>query len=161
MKPTNSLLFILLVLTIFSCDKNRVFDEYKTVGSSWNRDSIVKFDLPKLVPTDRYNLFINIRNNDNYPFNNLFLLVSLENPEGLVKVDTLEYAMANPDGTLLGEGFTDTKENKLFYKENTLFDKKGLYKISIRQATRQVGKVTGVKELEGISEIGFRIEQSE
>ena len=28
--------------------------------------------------------------------------------------------MANPDGTLLGDGITDTKHNKLWYKE--IFD---------------------------------------
>ena len=129
MKPTSSILFILILSSLFSCDKTRVFDDYKSVGTAWNRDSIVKFDLPKLDPIKKYNVFVNLRNNDNYPFNNIFLLVSLENPEGLTKVDTLEYAMANPDGTLLGEGFSDTKESKLFYKENLNFDKKGKYKI--------------------------------
>ena len=149
---------MLIVLFLASCDEKRVFDEYKSVGSAWNKDSIVSFDIPKLDPTKQYNLFLNVRNNDNYPFNNLFLLVSLENPDGLTKVDTLEYAMANLDGTLLGEGFSDTKESKLFYKENLKFDKKGQYKVRIQQAVRQSGKVKGEKELKGITEVGFRIE---
>ncbi len=158
MKPTTSIVFFLFLLSFVSCDKTRVFDEYKSVGNAWNRDTIVKFDLPKLEPTKKYNLFLNIRNNNNYPFNNLFLLVSLENPDGLTKVDTLEYEMANPDGTLMGDGFSDTKSSKLFYKENASFDKKGIYKIRIQQAVRKNGKVEGVKDLEGISEVGFRIE---
>ncbi len=158
MKPTSNILFILIVSFLVSCDDKRVFDEYKSVGSAWNKDSIVSFDLPKLEPTKQYNLFLNVRNNDNYPFNNLFLLVSLENPDGLTKVDTLEYAMANLDGTLLGEGFSDTKESKLFYKEKLKFDKKGQYKVRIQQAVRQSGKVKGEKELKGITEVGFRIE---
>jgi hypothetical protein len=45
--------------TLFSCDK-RVFDEYKSVGSAWNKDSIVTFDLPELDSTKRYDLFINL-----------------------------------------------------------------------------------------------------
>ena len=158
MKPTSNILFILLLIFLVSCDEKRVFDEYKSVGGAWNKDSIVSFDLPKLEISKPYNLFLNVRNNDNYPFSNLFLLVSLENPEGLVKVDTLEYAMANPDGTLLGEGFSDTKENKLFYKENLKFDKIGQYKVRIQQAVRQNGKVKGEKELQGVTEVGFRIE---
>ena len=161
MKPTSSILFILILSSLFSCDKTRVFDDYKSVGTAWNRDSIVKFDLPKLDPIKKYNVFVNLRNNDNYPFNNIFLLVSLENPDGLTKVDTLEYAMANPDGTLLGDGFSDTKESKLFYKENLKFDKKGKYKIRIQQAIRQTGKTVGVKELDGISEVGLRIEATQ
>lgn len=158
MKPTSNILFILMILFLISCDEKRVFDEYKSVGSAWNKDSIVSFNFPKLEPTKQYNLFINVRNNENYSFNNLFLLVSLENPDGLTKVDTLEYAMANLDGTLLGEGFSDTKESKLFYKENLKFDKKGLYKVRIQQAVRKSGKVKGEKELKGITEVGFRIE---
>jgi gliding motility-associated lipoprotein GldH len=49
----------------------RVFDEYKSVGSAWNKDSIVTFDLPELDSTKRYDLFINLRDNNNYQYNNL------------------------------------------------------------------------------------------
>ncbi len=160
MKLTSSILCIFITFFLVSCDEKRIFDEYKSVGSAWNKDSIVSFDLPKLETYKPYNLYLNLRNNDNYPFNNIFLLVSLENPDGLTKVDTLEYAMANNDGTLLGEGFSDTKESKLFFKENQIFNKKGQYKIRIQQAVRQNGKVKGEKELNGVTEVGFRIESN-
>ncbi len=160
MKLTSNILLVFLLILMISCDEKRVFDEYKSVGSAWNKDSIVSFDLPKLEATKPYNLYLNIRNNDNYAFNNIFLLVALENPDGLTKVDTLEYAMANPDGTLLGQGFSDTKESKLFFKENVFLNKKGQYKVKIQQAIRQNGKVKGEKELNGITEVGFRIESN-
>ncbi len=158
MRIKSNILFLVALILLVSCDKKRVFDEYKSVGSTWNKDSIVKFNLPKLDSLKYYNLYLNVRDNNDFPFNNLFLLVSLEQPDGLTKVDTLEYQMANPDGTLLGDGFSDVKESKLFYKEKFKFDKKGDYKIRIQQAIRQTGKVTGVKELNGITEVGFRIE---
>ena len=97
MKIKNSILFILVALSIISCDKKRVFDEYKTVGNSWHRDSIINFKLPKLDATKKYNLYVNVRDNNDYPFDNLFLIVSLEQPNKKVIVDTLEYKMANPD----------------------------------------------------------------
>lgn len=90
----------------------------------------------------------------------MFVIVSLEQPGGLTTVDTLEYQMAAPDGTLLGEGFTDIKDNKLVYKENAAF-KSGTYKVHIRQAARQTGKVAGVERLAGITEVGFRVEKIE
>ena len=160
MSLKSSCLYFLVAILLFSCDKQRVFDEYKSVGKSWNKDSIVSFDLPKLDTSKQYNLFLNIRDNNDYPFNNLFLIVSLEQPDKITKVDTLEYQMANPDGSLLGDGFTDLKESKLFYKEKMKF-KAGIYKIHIRQAARQTGKVTGVEKLDGITEVGFRIEKTE
>ena len=161
MKIKSSLLFILILFSLFSCDKKRVFDEYQSVGKAWHKDSVVTFDLPQLDPAKFYNLYVNVRDNDDFPFNNLFLIVSLEQPNHKVKVDTLEYQMTNPDGTLLGDGFTDIKENKLFYKGKERFTQKGMYKIHIKQAIRQTGKIEGVQALPGISDVGFRIESTE
>jgi gliding motility-associated lipoprotein GldH len=159
MRLKNSFFILLTVIIFCSCDKERVFDEYKTVGSAWHKDSIITFDLPILDSTKRYNLFINLRDNNNYQYNNLFLIVSTEKPNGYTKVDTLEYQMASPDGTLLGDGFTDIKESKLFYKEKVKF--RGKYKVSIKQAVRETGKVPGVELLEGITDVGLRIEKIE
>ena len=155
----NSALLLLVVTLLISCDKKRVFDEYKSVGSAWNKDSIVTFNLPELDSTKRYNLFVNLRANNNYQFNNLFLIVALELPNGFTKVDTLEYQMADTDGTLLGNGFSDLKESKLFYKENVRLKSK--YKVHIKQAVRENGKIPGVTALDGITEVGFRIEKKE
>jgi gliding motility-associated lipoprotein GldH len=160
-KKSSVILSAIACLLFVSCDKSRVFDEYKSVGKSWDKDSIVEFNLPKLDETKYYNLYVNIRNNNNYQFSNLFLIVSLEQPNRKVTVDTLEYVMTNPDGSLLGEGFSDTKENKLVYKSNFKFNQKGDYKVLITHANRKTGNIDGVKELEGIIDVGFRIETKE
>ncbi len=157
----NSFILLLVAVLLFSCDEKRIFDEYKSVGKEWHKDSVVTFELPQLDAKKMYNLYVNVRDNDDYPFNNLFLIVSLEHPNRQVKVDTLEYQMTNPDGTLLGDGFTDIKENKLFYKDKQLFTQKGIYKIHIKHAVRQTGKIEGVPSLPGISDVGFRIESTE
>ncbi|MFV8341508.1 gliding motility lipoprotein GldH [Flavobacterium sp. XS2P39] len=155
----NSALLLLIVILFCSCDKKRAFDEYKSVGSEWHKDSIVTFNLPELDSTKRYNLFVNLRANNNYQYNNLFLIVALELPNGFTKVDTLEYQMADPEGALLGNGFSDIKESKLYYKENVKF--RGKYKVHIKQAVRETGKVPGVVLLDGITEVGFRIEKKD
>ena len=69
----NSFILLLVALLLFSCDEKRVFDEYKSVGSAWHKDSIVSFNLPELDSTKRYNLFVTLRDNNNYPFNNLLI----------------------------------------------------------------------------------------
>lgn len=143
-----------------SCDEKRVFDDYKSVGDFWHKDSIVSFNLPKLAAKKGYNLFVTLRGNKEYPYNNIFLIVNLEQPSRVVKVDTLEYQMADVDGNLLGNGFSDVKESKLVYKENMIF-KPGIYKIKIKQALRKTGKISGETNLLGITEVGFRIETLE
>ena len=160
MKIIKNSIIILGLLLFISCDKKRVFDEYKSVKNEWHKDSILKFDIPKLDASKKYNVFLNIRDNNNFPYSNIFLIVSLEQPNKKILVDTLEYQMANPDGTLMGEGFSDIKENKLVYKENMAFNQKGAYKITVQQASRQTGKVAGVTKLNGITEVGVRIENT-
>ena len=155
----NSFLILFTVLLLVSCDKKRVFDQYKTVGEAWQKDSIASFTYNNQDTTERYDLFLNLRSNNDYPFNNIFLIVSMETPGGMTKVDTLQYQMAEADGKLLGEGFSDVKESKLYYIEKYKFSAIGDFKIGIQQAVRQSGKVAGEKELKGITEVGFRIEK--
>ena len=68
--------------------------------------------------------------------------------------------MTDPYGKWLGSGFTDIKENKLFYKENVIFPEKGDYKFSVHQATRGVNDIEGEFPLQGITDVGLRIEKN-
>jgi gliding motility-associated lipoprotein GldH len=154
----NLSLLISLSLLFISCDKSRVFDQYQAIDSAWHQDSIVNFTFVAPDTIHPYHLFLNIRNNNDFSFNNIFLIVSMENPEGMIRKDTLEYLMAYPDGTLMGKGFSDIKESKLFYKERMKFSKLGTYQIRIQHAVRSLGKISGEERLKGIHDIGFRIE---
>ena len=145
-------------IVLSSCDSNQVFDEYKTVPNQWNKDSIISFNITPPDSTKAYNLFVNIRNTSAYKYRNLFLIVDMNFPNGKVIKDTLEYEMAKPNGELLGTGFADVKENKLWYKESVIFKETGEYKVNIQHAMRKNGDVEGVDELEGVTDIGFRIE---
>jgi gliding motility-associated lipoprotein GldH len=154
----------MLVLSIVSCDSNRVFDEYKSVSGAWDKDNIVEFKVTPPDSTEAYNLYVNLRNTEDYKYSNLFLIVELNYPNGKTLKDTLKYKMANPDGTFLGTGFTDVKESKLWYKGHEkpfVFDETGEYSISIQHAMRENGSIDGVDKLEGITDVGFRIEHSQ
>lgn len=142
-----------------SCDEKRVFDEYKEMDGTWRKEDIKRFVFKQEDTINPYNLFLNIRNTNEYPFNNLFVIVNLKQPDSMVKIDTLEYLMTKPDGSLLGEGFSDIKESKLWYQENFVFKQKGEYVLEIQQALRETGNVAGVDELKGVTDIGFRIEK--
>lgn len=150
--------YLMFSLLIVSCDSNSVYDNYKSIPNSWHKDSIVSFKVTPPDSTNAYNLFVNLRNTTTYKYNNLFLIVEMVFPHGKTIKDTLEYKMAEPNGKLLGEGYMDIKENKLWFKQDIVFKEKGEYTINIQHAMRENGKVNGVIELEGITDIGFRIE---
>lgn len=153
----------LLILMATSCDSNRIFDKYKSVPNQWHKDSIVSFNFKAPDTINTYNLFVNLRNTEAYKYSNLFLVVDLNYPNGKIIKDTLEYRMAAADGTFLGSGFTDVKENKLWYKgyDNPFkFNEEGDYQVQIQQAMRENGEINGVTNLDGITDVGFRIERN-
>ena len=153
------LFFTVLSFLLVSCDSNQVFDAYESVPNKWHKDAVVSFKINPPDSLNPYNLFVNLRNTNDYKYNNLFLIVEMVFPHGRTIKDTLEYRMAAPSGKLLGTGFTDVKENKLWYKEQVVFEETGDYTVNIQHAMRENGKVNGVVELEGITDIGFRIEK--
>ena len=155
------ILCCLFVFCLVSCDANRIFDEYVSVPNSWNKDEVVEFKVSPPDTINAYDIFVNIRNSNEYKYNNLFLLVELSHPNGKVKKDTLEYRMTTPEGEFLGSGFTDVKENKLWYKQGQVFNESGIYTFKIQHAMRENGNVDGIINLEGIIDIGLRIETPE
>jgi gliding motility-associated lipoprotein GldH len=156
----NYLVILIAVITLVACDSKHVLDEYKTIPNTWKRDAIIDFNfkVPDTIAT--YNLFVNVRNNNAYEFSNLFLIVDLTSPNNNKTIDTLEYEMTTPRGEWLGTGFSEIKENKLWYKEHFHFDEEGEYKVRIEHAIRKNGDASGVTELKGITDVGFRIEKN-
>ncbi|WP_010230821.1 gliding motility lipoprotein GldH [Gillisia marina] len=157
--PRSFLLILLAAIIFIGCDKDRVFDEYKSLPNQWNKDSVLTFTLKNIDSLQSYNLFINVRNNNDFEYSNLFLISEIQFPQGKVITDTLEYEMAAPSGEWLGTGFGDVKENKLWYKEQVQFPESGKYKVSIQHAMRKNGNEKGIENLKGITDIGFRIEK--
>lgn len=150
----------LTVVMLVSCESNTVFSDSQAMDGHWGADEVVQFKLPQLDSLKKYNLFLNIRNTNEYRYNNLFLIVNMTFPHGKTFTDTLEYRMANPDGSWMGQGIGNIKENKLWYKENVQFFEDGIYTVDIAQAMRNNGDVEGVTKLEGITDVGFSIEEA-
>ncbi len=151
---------ILVVILFYSCGNTATFDAYKSMPNSiWHKDSIVNFKFNPVDTISRNNLFINLRNNNDYQYSNLFLIVDINFPNNTSFIDTLEYEMTDAKGKFLGEGFTDLKENVLEYKTNVIFPLTGEYNINIQQAMRKSGAVEGITDLEGITDVGLRIEK--
>ncbi len=155
-------LFMVLaaLLMLVSCDSKMLTGEMVELPGSWHKDEVVTFQIPQMDSLKKYDLFLHLRNTNDYPFNNIFLIASIEFPHGLTVTDTLEYRMANPDGTWLGTGIGTVKESKLVYKENVSFFEEGVYTLSVSHAVRNNGEVQGVSQLEGITEVGYSIEEA-
>ncbi|MGY8939651.1 MAG: gliding motility lipoprotein GldH, partial [Flavobacteriales bacterium] len=110
------LVFFFLLSLITSCGDPSEFNQYKTLeNSSWKIEERILFNFEVKDTIVPKNLFIHIRNNNAYEFSNLYLITALKTSNNTVVIDTLQYEMADTSGRFLGEGFSEVKENKLFY----------------------------------------------
>jgi len=154
--------FVLIcgMLLFVACDRKTVVSQTTSLPGSWDKSDTLTFSIPQLDSLKAYNIFIDLRNTNEYPYNNLFVVTTIEFPHGKTITDTLEYKMAYPNGEWMGEGIGSVKENKLWLRENVQFNEKGNYNITITQAVRNNGEVEGVSQLPGITDVGISIEEA-
>ena len=156
-------LFFSLAVTflLFSCETNVIKSEYRSLdGAVWNKDEVLQFTFSEMDTLQEHDIYINVRNDNTFAYSNLFIIAALTSPEGRIVKDTLEYVMAEPDGTWLGKGNGSLKENTLWYKENIVFPTSGVYTIEVSHAMRKNGDVSGIIGLEGITDVGIEILKS-
>ena len=148
--------FLIILLAVFtSCDSNKIFEENIEVsGGIWKADNILKFEVDIPCDTIPYNLFVNIRNSSLYQTSNLWLFIKIKQPGEISVTDTFEVALAMPSGKWLGEGFGGIKTQQVSYRKNVYFPVSGDYKIEIQHGMRD-------ELLEGITDVGFRIEKAD
>jgi len=149
----------LLLLVVISCNKKSHFTSYYTLGIEGMSTKPYVFELSDTsFESKPYNLFVHLRNDNSYAFVNIFLICSLKVADELVLQDTLEYAMAKPDGTWLGDGFTEVKESKLWWKEGIFIPESKPLVVEISHAMRNSGSIEGITNLEGIVSVGLSVE---
>ncbi|MGB5244714.1 MAG: gliding motility lipoprotein GldH [Lutimonas sp.] len=156
--------FAVLVLSFlfFSCEKNLVFDQFQKVDQNkWQKDSVFNFVYEAKDTLSKNNIYVNLRNNKSYEYSNLFLIVGIDFPNNYQIIDTLEYEMTTPEGRFLGTGISDVLENKLEYKTNVNFPVSGNYTIHVQHAMRRSQEIEGLTYLNGVTDVGIKIEKIE
>jgi gliding motility-associated lipoprotein GldH len=154
---TKKLLFLLcccfVVVLLGSCDSRRVFEGHKTFASkTWMEDSLAVFTF-KVNGPDPVNIHYTIRNNEAYPFCNLYVTYYLYSAAGKLLSSSLHnIPIADPvTGEPYGDGLGGVYDSKLLALPGYKFPKAGNYKLKIKQYMRQ-------NPLPGIEAFGIRVE---
>ena len=162
LKRNSFSIFLLSFFLMFSCNDKTDFNLYKSIDTEgWKANEKVSFEFDIKDTILPKNVFINIRNNSEYEFSNLYVITELIFPNKTMVIDTLQYEMADETGMFIGDGFTEIKENKLFYKEKKKFPVSGKYIFNVRHAMRKNGAINPIEFLKGIQDVGFSIEKVE
>ena len=147
---------IIILLGLFSCDSNKVFEEYIEVeNANWQKENIASFEFIAKDTITAHNIYINIRNTGDYLYSNLYLFVTMKGPNGGILKDTVNCILADNRGKWLGSGVGDLWDLQIPYVGGFKFAQTGSYIISYEQAMRVE------KGLKGITDIGLRVEKAD
>ena len=148
-----SLFLAFLVISLASCDSKRYIEENKSIENGvWINSNSPSFTVTISDTLARYNLYLNVRNDGDYPYSNLYLFIHTTLPGGKTATDTVECQLADPDGKWRGSGPGNLKFNRFLFQKGMVFPQKGTYRLVLEQAMR-------VKMLKGIRDVGIRIEK--
>jgi len=143
-----------LLLFLLACDSNKLFEKNTNIYNSlWSRLELISFEVPEKDTIKKYNLYLNIRNNTDYAFSNLYLFMNTIYPDKKVSRDTIECILADKNGKWYGKGWGKYRLLNLQLGKNIRFPQKGTYTFQLEQAMRK-------DTLENITDIGIRIEKT-
>lgn len=138
----------LFLVALVSCGEEAYFQQVKDIPrSGWKISDTARFSFDVKNP-GKYQPVITLRTTVNYPYSNIYLFVDILNPEGMHLLDTIEYQLAQPDGSWTGKETGSYIENNLAFPLE--ISQKGKYSVAI---------VHGMYDepLEEISAIGFEL----
>jgi len=143
--------FSILLLLFTNCGHNVEFDQYETLSDeTWSEDNTLNFEAVITDTSAVYNVFINVRNRNEYPMSNLFLFVNTTAPSGNMRRDTVEIPMADVHGKWYGKSVAGIWQHSHLFKKHVKFPIPGEYQFEVTQAMR-------MEELPGIVDAGIRI----
>lgn len=148
-------ILLLIISTIISCSQKDTYLKYFPVNESgWSKDTLYVFDVLVKDSAAIYNLYVNIRNRGEYPYQNLWLFLEKITPDSVVSRDTIEFYLADDRGKWFGTGIGSTFEMPVLYQPKIKFQTTGTYRYKIKQGMRD-------SILVGINDLGMRLERVE
>lgn len=146
-----SILIAITSILLVSCQQSVVFNQTHDIyGEGWHEDSTALFEAMLIDSIGDYQMLINIRHTDKYPYQNLWLFVDITQDSFLLRRDTIEAQMANSRGEWYGAGTSQYTIPLAYINHITL--PKGPYIIRVQQGMRE-------EWLRGINAVGVKVEK--
>ncbi|MDR1984327.1 MAG: gliding motility lipoprotein GldH [Prevotellaceae bacterium] len=148
----NKLFAVLSTIILFvSCTDSSIYRQSKQIAAEgWNKDSTVQFIAPIADTINEFDIYIHVRNTNDYPRQNLYLFVKTTSPHGNFIVDTINLLIADDYGQWTGRSISRIWENNFLFRKNVKFANSGKYKFDIQQGMRY-------DILNGISDVSIEI----
>jgi gliding motility-associated lipoprotein GldH len=143
-------ILLLILPCIISCSHKEIYFEFHSIGNTaWSRvdTAIFKINVENnAIPCD---VSLEVRNNEEYAFRNIWLFVEIETPSGSVRRDTINADLADIYGRWYGKGLS-LHTLSIPYETGFQFPYPGIYTYKLIQGMRE-------DPLKGITDIGLKI----
>jgi gliding motility-associated lipoprotein GldH len=150
MRSKAALAFLLfLTLSVVGCTEVMFQESHPIPNKNWEQDSNVQFEVEVADTMSGYDFYIDLRNEGDYPYANIYMFVTTTFPSGKSARDTVECILADKSGRWLGSGLGDVLDNHILFKENVRFPNSGTYVFEFEHGMR-TGSLTAIIDL-GIS----------
>ncbi len=149
-----SVVLIALCILLSGCDGNRVFENYiEFKERAWNIQEPASFEFEITNIQQQYNLYYEVRNSLDYPWQRLFVQYQLADSTGaIISKKLVSNYLFEKSGEPLGRsGLGDVYDHRFLVLPNYSFTQPGKYKFTIQQENRQ-------DTLAGVLAIGLRVE---
>lgn len=127
------------------CDSPHFYQNQVSTQNNWDKNAAASFEFEVKDTVGRYNFYLVTRNNNEYPYSNIYLFTRMTAPKGEVFIDTLQYFLAFQDGEWVGTG-SSLKEAYLVYREKVALKDTGKYKLQVWHGMRD-DKLIGIEDI--------------
>ena len=154
-----SILICLILICIVSCESNPLYIKYNSLNGGWLKDSVQYFSFPNGDKSILTNSYLMLRVNQKYRYNNIFVIITVTNSNGIISRDTIEYKVADNFGKFIGSKMINIYELSLLHKKGIQLIPKENYFINVEHAMRNADETIGVERLEGVLDVGYKFEK--
>lgn len=147
------ILAVCLISTLWSCNKLDSFEQ--TVffpAHQWASKNQPSFQFEVKDTVASYNIYVVIRHEDAFHFNNLWLNIITTAPSEKSNTQKVNLQLANNATGWLGSGMDDVFDHRIRITNSPIHLKKGVYQFSLQQIMRE-------DPLPSILNAGIRVEK--
>ena len=149
----NALLLATALIGLASCREGIIYHQYREINKEfWGKEEAIYFTFRIDDTTTACDILLEVRNDNLYPYQNLWVFCSETSPATSVTQDTLECILADEFGKWHGKGIV-LHQMSFPIRTGHTFPARGEYTFAVRHAMR-----TG--HLRGIRNIGLCVKQA-
>ena len=148
MKKSSLILSVLLFLS--SCGSPPLFEKtYSFENRVWDQDVKPAYTVEIEDVNTEYDFTLTLRTSTDYKYNNLWVFMKTEGPDGVSAREPFEILITNPDGSWIGNKTGTIVETPLYFKRRKL-PFKGTYTFTLEQGITE-------STVDEVLDLGFEV----